>query len=111
MGSAILPARLKTLTRINFVLSSRPSEQGTQALKLLERAGGIKGLELDRNIETVDEAGPGAVHVPAGKGGRGGDAVDADRDRAGSSRLCIINRIKTSGRFAGTGASLLSAFP
>jgi len=45
-------------------LSSRPSEQGTQALKLLERAGGIKELELDRNIETGDEAGPGAVHVP-----------------------------------------------
>jgi len=43
----------------------------------LERAGGIKGLELDRDIETGAEAGPGAVHVPAGKGGREGCAMDA----------------------------------
>ena len=58
-------------------MSSRPSEQGTQALKLLEHAGGIKELELDRNIETGDEAGPGAVHVPRRKGGREGCAMDA----------------------------------
>ena len=80
MGSAILPARLKTITRTNSGLSSRPSEQGTQALKLLERAGGIKGLELDREVETGDEAGPGAVQVNAGRGRQEGSAVDAGGD-------------------------------
>jgi len=47
----------------------------------LERAGGIKGLELDRDVETRDEAGPpGAVHVPAGRGRREGGAVGAGGD-------------------------------
>jgi len=56
-------------------------------------------------------AGPEALHAPA-RGRRAGEgAVYAGGDWAGSSRLCIRNRIKTSERFAGAGASLLSAFP
>ena len=49
-----------------------------QALKDMRR---IKGSELDRDVETGAGAGPGAVHVPAGRGGRGRGAVDSGGNR------------------------------
>jgi hypothetical protein len=77
MGSAIVPARPENYNEDKFRFEFKTFGERYQALKLLERAGVIKGLELDGEVETGDEAGPGAVHVPAGKGEREGCAMDA----------------------------------
>ena len=77
MGSAILPARPENYNEDKFRFEFKTFGARKQALKLLERAGGIKGLELDRDVETGDKAGPGAIHVPAGRGRREGGAMDA----------------------------------
>jgi len=64
-----------------------------QALKDMRR---IKGSELDRDVETGAGAGPGAVHVPAGRRGRGGGAVDAGWDWIGKCRFAIVKRRRMS---------------
>lgn len=87
---------LKTITRINSGLSSRPLHLRSLAQEIptrlefqtpplgfhqiLKEMRGIKGLELDRDVETGDEAGPGAVHASVDDGGRRRGAVDAGGD-------------------------------
>jgi hypothetical protein len=67
MGSAILPARPENYNEDKFRFEFKTFGARKQALKLSERAGGIKGLELDRDVETRDKARAGSHPCTCGE--------------------------------------------